>query len=124
MDERANGYVLGFVGLFVLEDLCVSWAPLPFPSTTAFSQDQSYSKDHQGAGCGGILLSMFSVCVHMCAHGGQRTALGMVPPLLSIFFGGTVSRWPGTGCRARTADLQLSLAFPVGPGDLTRCFQD
>ena len=35
-----------------LEDLCGS-------------QDQSYSEDHQGAGCGGFLLSMFSVCVHV-----------------------------------------------------------
>lgn len=54
MKEWKNGY--RFFGGLV-------W--IPGSSTTAFSQDQSYSKDHQGVGCGGFLLSMFSVCVHV-----------------------------------------------------------
>lgn len=41
MNEWTNGY--GFCGELV---------GIPGPSTIAFSQDQNYSKNHQGMGCG------------------------------------------------------------------------
>lgn len=111
-DEQTNGYVL-------------FWRTCGDPRllSIAFSQHQSYSKDHRGAGWGGFLLSMLSVCLpgHMEARGQPQTwFLWGFPSSLETWYLTGLGQTDGLGLLMCSAALGFFCGFWGSNTELSR----